>query len=149
MKQHSFFSFYQNKNAAERGMTLVEILAVIVLLSLIMGIVARGIFGKGEAAKANANVIQMKKVQSALSQYRLQFNGYPNSLQDLMKPSGDAAKKGVIFTPFVEADELKDVWGADYVYRSTSNGRSYELMSYGADGKSGGEGADQDVTLAP
>jgi len=149
MKTHFRKFLDASSSKSERGMTLVEILAVIVLLSLIMGIVARGIFGKGEAAKANANVIQMKKVQSALAQYRLQFNAYPNSLPELMQPSGDAAKKGILFTPFVEADELKDVWGGDYIYRSTSNGRSYELMTYGSDGKSGGTGAEQDVTLTP
>ena len=135
--------------SCNRGMTLVEILAVIVLLSLIMAVVARGVVGKGESAKAKLNVVRMEKIKNALEQYRLEFNNYPGTLDNLIKPSSDIKKAGQLFTPFVEEKELADVWGFKYIYKTENDNRSYALSSLGSDGISGGDGAKQDVTMRP
>src|SRR5262249_21103864 len=40
-----------------------------------------------------------------------------------------------------------DPWGNPYVYRSPGQeGRTYEILSYGADGTEGGTGSGQDIT---
>ena len=40
-----------------------------------------------------------------------------------------------------------DPWGHAYVYRAPGQeGRTYDLLSYGADGTEGGAGAAQDIT---
>ena len=134
---------------SQRGMTLIEIIVVIVLISLVFGIVAKGVFGRGEAAKAQLNTVKMEKLKNAVEQYRFQYNSYPSKLDDLLRPSGDVKKSGKIFTALVQEDELLDVFGYPYVYRSENNNRSYAITSLGSDGIEGGEGAKQDVTMRP
>ena len=68
-------------------MTLVEVLAVIVLIALIMGVVITGISKQTGAAKAEINLIKMQKVKGYLSQYRLKYNKFPESLDNLIKSS--------------------------------------------------------------
>lgn len=143
--------FPVNKKIIEnqKGMTLVEILAVIVIIGLILGVVARGVIGKSDAAKAQLNVVKMEKVKQYLSQYKLQYNTYPSSLQGLIKAESDLSKSGQLFTPLAEESELKDVWGSPYLYKTENNNRSFELTSLGADGIAGGEGTNSDVTVRP
>ena len=143
--------FPVNKKIIEnqKGMTLVEILAVIVIIGLILGVVARGVIGKSDAAKAQLNVVKMEKVKQYLSQYKLQYNTYPSSLQGLVKAESDLSKSGQLFTPLAEESELKDVWGSPYLYKTENNNRSFELSSLGADGIAGGEGTNSDVTVRP
>ena len=133
----------------QAGMTLVEVLAVIVLIALIMGVVAKGIFGKGDEAKARLNVVKMENVQQALESYRLDFSKYPNSLNELITPSADVKQSGKLFIAKAKEDDLKDIWGFPYSYSAQNNGQSYTLKSLGSDGIEGGEGAKQDVVKRP
>ena len=41
------------------------------------------------------------------------------------------------------------MWNNSFDYKLENGGRSYVLLSYGADGVQGGEGANQDVTVRP
>lgn len=138
-----------NIRSAEQGLTLIEILVVIVLISLIAVVVGRNVIGQGEAARAELNVVKMEKLKSLLGQYRLKFNSYPSQLEDLIKPGSDVKKSGKLFIAIASEEDIVDVWGFPYLYKSENNGRSYTLTSLGADGVQGGEGADQDVTLRP
>ncbi len=131
----------------EKGLTLVEVIAVIILIGLVGGVLFKGIFAQSETAKAQTNVVKMQKLKSALSSYKLQFNKYPSSLQGLVKPSAETKKNGGLFTPFADEADLSDLWGTPYKYQVKGGGRSFSLTSLGADAAPGGEGADQDVTI--
>lgn len=139
----------QRHSAGEKGLTLIEILVVIVLISLIAVVVGKNVIGQGNAARAELNVVKMEKLKSLLGQYRLKFNSYPKKLEDLIKANSDVKKSGKLFIAIATEDDILDVWGAPYTYKSENNGRSYALTSLGADGVTGGEGADQDVTVRP
>lgn len=138
-----------NAENKEKGMTLVEIVAVIVLIGLIMGVIAPKIFGKGDAAKAQLNKVRMESIRQALGQYRLQFNIYPDKLEDLVRQSSKLRDSDQLFTPLLDDKELNDIWGAPYTYKSENNNRSYKLMCLGSDGIAGGEGSAQDLTMQP
>lgn len=131
------------------GMTLVELLVVIVILGLMMGVLARGLFQQGDAAKAKLNQAAALKLQQKIEQYRLEYNVYPSQLEDLLHPSDQVKGGGEVFVPLATEDELKDVWNFPFVYRSENNGRSYTLKSLGSDGIEGGEGANADFTVRP
>ena len=130
----------------EAGLTLVEIIAVIVLLGVIIAIFGGGILDKAESAKAQLNMTKMDTVMQKLSLYKLQFGKYPGQLKDLVEPSADVKNSGELFTPFLSKEDLLDVWKNPYLYKLENNGRSCSLSSYGSDGDAGGEGAAQDVT---
>lgn len=138
---------FSSRNQA--GMTLVEVIAVIFLLSLIMVVVVKNISGKSEAAQAKLNQVRMNTLQSYLTQYKLEFNTFPSQLMDLVRASSDVKNSGNIFTPLAKADEIKDVWGNDFVYTVENNGRSYVIKTLGSDGQAGGEGPKQDFEVRP
>lgn len=133
----------------EEGMTLVELLVVIVLISLIAVVVGQNVIGQGDAAKAELNVVKMEKLKNLLGQYRLKFNNYPATLEDLRRPSAEVQKSGKLFVSLAEESDLNDVWSFPYIYKSENNGRSFTLTSLGSDGVEGGEGPKQDVTIRP
>lgn len=134
---------------SEAGLTLVELLVVIVLISLIAVVVGKNVIGQGAAAKAELNVVKMEKLKNLLGQYRLKYNSYPAKLSELVTGGGDLKSSGKIFVPLATEDELNDVWNFPYVYRTESEGRTFALGSLGEDGIEGGDGAKQDVTIRP
>ncbi len=134
---------------SERGMTLVELLVVIVLISLIAVVVGKNVIGQGESAKAELNVVKMEKLKNLLGQYRLKYNSYPTALTDLIKANAEVGKSGKLFVALAEDSDLKDIWSFPYIYKTESGGRNFTLTTLGSDGVEGGDGASQDVTIRP
>lgn len=131
------------------GLTLVELLAVIVILGLIITVVLKNVSSQSEAAKAKLNETKMMQLQQMIDQYRLEYNTYPSSLNDLVRESASIKESGKVFVALVKPEQLKDIWNFDYIYKMESDGRAYSLTSLGSDGIPGGEGAKQDVTKRP
>ena len=130
-------------------MTLVEVIAVIVLITLISLVVGKSVFTASSGAKAKLNVTKMESLRQSLGQYRLQFNQYPGRLEELIHASAEVKATGQLFTPFASEEDLKDIWGVDYLYTADKTGKTYLLKSLGADGAEGGEGENQDITKQP
>lgn len=135
----------QTKTYRERGMTLVEVIAVVVIIGLIMAVFAKNIFGTSSMAKWNLNKTKMEKLQQTLGMYKLQYNQYPNSLDELRTGSADAKKRG--FVSMATEEDLQDVWGFDFIYKTGNKGRTFTLGSNGSDGAPGGDGDKQDFSL--
>ena len=130
-----------------RGMTLIEILVVLVLIGIVMGIVGGNFLGKGEKAKADAAKIELNQIGQTLDLYKLEVGRYPTTqecLQALIAaPSGVANWNG----PYWKNGTIpKDPWGNEYKYTSPGAKAAYDIVSYGADGKEGGDGPNKDVT---
>ena len=48
--------------------------------------------------------------------------------------------------PYIDREVQKDPWGNEFEYSdTTTNGLPFSIVSYGADGKSGGEGNNEDI----
>lgn len=120
---------------SERGMTLVEIMVVVVIISLVAGVVGVAVFGQLERAQIKTAQTQIKQVADALDLYKLSFRKYPMTSDGL--PALVQAKDG---QPPVMATLPKDPWGNDYsyVYPGTHNQGGFDLMSNGPDGVAGG-----------
>lgn len=127
------------------GMTLVEVLAVVVILGLVAGTLAvgfSGAFSKGkrELAKTGIGVI-MQRVEA----YRIEHDSWPD-------PSiGLAALSDGHATPtdahYLKPDQLLDPWRNRYVLIVPGpSGHPYEVVSYGRDGQPGGLGEAADIT---
>jgi len=133
-----------------RGMTLIEILVVLVLLAVITGIVAGNFIGKGEKAKADAAKIEIGQISQTLDLYKLEIGRYPTTQEGLQAliaaPAGVSNWNG----PYWKKNTVpKDPWGNEYRYASPgASGVPYDIVSYGADGKEGGEGPNKDITNA-
>jgi general secretion pathway protein G len=133
-----------------RGMTLIEILVVLVLIGVVLGIVGGNFLGKGEKAKADAAKIEIGQISQTLDLYKLETGRYPTTQEGLQAlisaPAGVANWNG----PYWKKQAVpKDPWGNEYRYAAPGpNNTAYEIMSYGADGKEGGEGPNKDITSA-
>ncbi|HZQ60242.1 MAG TPA: type II secretion system major pseudopilin GspG [Casimicrobiaceae bacterium] len=135
------------KRAAQRGMTLIEILVVLTLIGIITGIVAGNFIGKGEKAKADAAKIEIGQISQALDLYKLEIGRYPTTqegLQALIQaPTGVNNWNG----PYWKKNSVpKDPWGNEYRYTAPATNAPYEIVSLGADGKEGGEGVNKDIS---
>lgn len=129
------------------AMTLVEVLAVVVILALIASTLAvgfSGAFGKGKQELARAGIGQ---VMAKLELYRMEFDGFP-SLEDGLAAITDglASPTAAYYMP---GDRLLDPWGRRFLYLSPGpEGHPFEVVTLGADGRPGGEGESADISSA-
>ena len=138
------------RNAARAGFSLVEIMVVVVIIGLLASIVGVAVFNEMDKGKQNAARAQMRSLQTALDLYRLDCGSYPTTDQGLeVLVSATAGKTCRRYKESGYLQERKvpaDPWDNKYQYvRPGPNGEPYIITSFGADGQSGGDGADADI----
>jgi general secretion pathway protein G len=114
----------------ERGLTLIEIIVVLIILSVLMAFLLGKVFAMGDQAKAEATRLKLTDLKSNIYLFQMRSNALPQTL--------DQAG--------VTKEQTSDAWGNPVTYRIV-DGRSYEVKSLGADGKDGGQGADADIIV--
>ena len=134
----------------EAGLTLIELLVVMMILSILATAVALSVVNKIHLAKVNSAKSDIATLEAALDQYNLILGEYPTSEQGLIAlvepPSGVDPDKWRQAGPFIKKKNFNDPWGHEYAYTSPgSDGRPYDIVCLGADGKPGGEGKDADI----
>jgi len=134
---------------ASRGMTLIEILVVLVLIGVGLGIVGGNFIGRGEKAKADAAKIEISQIGQALDLYKLEIGRYPTSSEGLQALVSAPASTANWNGPYWKKSQMpKDPWGNEYRYTAPGQKGPYDIVSLGADGKEGGDGANKDITSA-
>jgi len=127
----------------EGGFTILEIVIVFILLAGIMAFVGPKIFEQMGRAKSQEAKIRIQDLSGRIEMYKLEVGRYPENLQALVKqPPGVDKWNG----PYAKDTDLKDAWGNDYRFTTPGQGKGFDLVSLGADGKEGGEGENRDVS---
>ena len=135
----------------EEGFTLIELLVVIVILGILATFLVPKIMEKPDEARVVKAKNDIKAIEMALKMYKIDNGMYPTTEQGLealiRKPTIPPIPKNYREGGYLDTDEVpKDPWGNPYIYRSPGeNGRPYEIISYGADGKEGGTGVNADI----
>ena len=132
------------------GFSLIEIMVVVIIIGLLASIVAPAVLDRADDARLQKVQADFKAIQTALKLYRIDNYVYPNSAQGLealvskptVAPEPRNWKQGGYL------DELpRDPWGEPYQYLSPADDREYDIYTRGADGVTGGEGQNADVSV--
>lgn len=127
------------------GFTLLELLIVLVILGLLIGYVAPNYFKQEDKSKVKAARAQIKALEDALDQYRLDVGRYPTTEQGLaaltVQPQGESRWQG----PYLKKAVPNDPWGNPYQYRSPGEHGEVDLYSLGKDGQPGGTDLAADI----
>jgi len=127
------------------GFTLLELLVVMVIIGLLAGYVGPKFFGQIGKSEVKAARAQIDALQKSLDQYRIDLGHYPSTEQGLqalvVKPADEPRWAG----PYLSKAVPKDPWHNEYQYRAPGEHGEYDLLSFGRDGRPGGEGEDADL----
>jgi general secretion pathway protein G len=113
-----------------RGFSLVEI-----MIGLMAGVVTYATTGYLERAKRQRARTDIATYSGAVDSYYLVKGGYPPNRQGL-----------TALVPEFIKQLRNDPWGNPYQYLQPGRTGAYEVVSYGADGREGGSGANADVS---
>ena len=132
------------------GFTLIELMVVIVILGILAGLIVPRIMGRPDEAKQLKAKMQIETMETALKLYRLDNGSYPSTDQGLealiSKPDTPPVPLKWREGGYLEKGKLpKDPWGNAFVYLSPGVHGDFDLVSYGADGVSGGEDMNSDI----
>jgi general secretion pathway protein G len=128
------------------GFTLIEIMVVVVILGILGSLIVPNIIGRPDEARATAARADIEAVGNALELYRLDNGTYPSTDQGLealvSQPSGYPEPRRWNADGYLKKLPV-DPWDEPYLYFSEE--RTFEVYSFGADRKEGGEGVDSDL----
>src|SRR5690606_10089704 len=128
-----------------RGMSLLEVILVIVLIGGILALVASRLVGGQHRANvrlAESQLITLARAAPAL--IRRAGEAAPSRMDAGRRPEwggrlGSASGGQGWLGPYAKAEGLKDRWGKPIQYRGPGASGRCELVSLGADGQAGGE----------
>jgi general secretion pathway protein G len=131
------------------GFTMVELMAVLIILGLLAAVVVRNFVGQTDKARVTTTKANLRLLHSAINQFKMDTGFYPTEdegLTALIVPPDDAEN----FQPggYLETTELPtDGWGNDFIYYrpDPDSDKPFVIISYGADGQEGGEDYDADL----
>jgi len=137
---------------SDAGFTLIEIMAVVLIIGLLGGIVGVVIFGQVDTARTTTAQAQISQIENALEFYRMDNGRYPTTEQGLralvQRPT--TAPEPHRWRPegYLQGGKVPtDPWGQPYQYQQPGerNPHTFDVWSLGADGAPGGTGADADI----
>ncbi|HEX9242019.1 MAG TPA: type II secretion system major pseudopilin GspG [Anaeromyxobacter sp.] len=129
--------------AAPRGMTLIEILVVMVILSLIATAVAVNVVGSAARARADRAKTDVQRIASdGIEAFKVMRGRYPTTEEGLKLLVDEKFLK-----PNSADGKIKDPWDREYIYLYPGQAHpdAFDVKSYGADGQPGGDGENADV----
>src|SRR5580698_3089374 len=106
----------KRKRARRLGVTLIEMLVVVVIMGLFVGLVGVTLFRRADEAKRTAARAQIDSFMTALGAYKLDSGSFPSTDQGLqalrVKPENSEQWAG----PYLPKEVPMDPWGHAYIY---------------------------------
>ena len=135
------------KNRIEKKIpfTLIEVVVVIVILVMLASLAAPMYFRYIRQAKVSTAKTQIKLLEQALNDYRLDIGSYPDAADGLKALEENVQQEEKWDGPYIKPAVPKDPWGNDYVYVAPGEHGDFDLCSYGKDGQPDGEGENADI----
>jgi len=138
----------KRKRDIKAGFTMVELMAVLIILGLLAALVVTKVAGKIDQARVTTTKANLKSLHMAVNQFKMDTGRFPSEemgLEELIEQPSDVTS----WEPggYLETTDIpKDGWGEEFIYeRFPESGKAFVIKSFGADKEEGGEGYDTDL----
>ncbi len=130
------------------GFSLIELLIVIVILGGLVAVVAPGLMDAADGAKRDTVCLKMNDLGKRLDMFKLDNGNYPETEEGfqalLSNPDADKYPNYRV-KPYLKKLP-KDSWKTPFIY--IRKGSEFELISFAADRKEGGEESNKDILFS-
>ncbi len=130
------------------GFTMVELMAVLIILGLLMAVVVQNFVGQVDKGRKTTTMANLRLLHNAVNQFHMDTGRWPGEdegLTVLVQPPSDVMN----WQPggYLDTTDLpKDGWGNDFIFELyPESGKPFVIKSLGADAQEGGEGYDADL----
>lgn len=132
------FKNFINRINTEEGFSLIEIMIVVVIMSILVGLVARSIWKAPDKARVTAAKVKITQLSMPLLEYQQTKGGFPTTEEGL---------NALVTEGLIKEKDTRDPWGNPYIYRypGENTPSEFEIISLGSDGKEGGTGVNADI----
>ena len=132
----------------QKGFTLLEVMVVLVIIGLLVAIVAPNVLDRQDEAMVQKVKVDLPNIELTLKLYRAHNSTYPTTAQGLgalvKKPSIAPEPRNYPADGYIRRLPT-DPWGNPYQYRFPGEKGQFDVFSFGADGRLGGEGLNADI----
>ncbi|WP_297724983.1 type II secretion system major pseudopilin GspG [Limnohabitans sp. Rim8] len=129
-----------------RGFTLIELMVVLAIIGVLAALIVPNVLGRADDARVTAARTDVGNLMQALKLYKLDNQRYPSSAQGLQalvtKPTTEPVPGN--WKPYLEKLPT-DPWGRAYLFMNPGLKAEVDVLSFGADGQTGGEGNNADI----
>ncbi len=131
------------------GFTMVELMAILVIIGLLATVVATNVIGKIEKARKIATKASLRTLHAAVTQYKLDTGEFPTEEEGLLALIEPPSEVEGLVDPdgYLQTTEVPtDGWGNDFYYELyPESGKPFVIISWGKDGEEEGEDYDADL----
>jgi general secretion pathway protein G len=132
----------QRKRYVRYGFTMVELMAMLIIIGLLATLVVTKVTSKIDQARITTTKANLKILSSAVNQFRMDTGRFPTEdmgLLDLIEQPPDV----MTWEPggYLETTDLPlDGWGMDFIYEPyPESGKQFAIRSLGPDKEEGTE----------
>ena len=130
----------------QRGFTLIELMVVLAIIGILAALVVPNVLGRADDARITAARTDVGNLVQALKLYKLDNQRFPTAEQGLQALVAKPTAEPVPTNWKSYLDKLPtDPWGKPYQYLNPGLKSEVDVMSWGADGQTGGEGVNADI----
>lgn len=125
----------RHRHSLQQGFSLIEMLAVIVLIGIVAGIVVQNVGKNVNSGKYNAGKAKVGSLAGKVEAYSLDNGTPPQRLEELVTRPGNAKNWN---GPYAKESDLKDTFGHEFQYKTPGEHGEFDLVFLGRDGQAGG-----------
>jgi len=132
----------------EAGLSLIEVMVVVVIIGILGTIIMINVLPLLGNANTTAASAQVSQLEQGVETYRLIIGRYPSTQEGLeaLVTAPDDPRDAARFPEDGFINELPvDPWGNPFQYLYPGEHGRFDIWSWGADGRPGGEGEDADI----